>query len=140
MMLRLRHPNILTTLGLVSDGSERHAILMELMPQSLSSLLRSDKDLSWGDPFTAIALQVARGMAYMHARDVIHGDLKPGNVLLGHPPLYQVKLCDFGEARSINQAPGDVNAPTNMDWGRKGDLFGFGGLLVHLERREPPFT
>ena len=142
MMLTLRHPNILTTLGFVSDDMSKHAILMELMASSLSSLLRNDgAHLSWTNPCTAIALQVARGMAYLHERGVIHGDLKPGNVLLGPPPVLHVKLCDFGEAKRIEQTPGanhaSSGAPVNT---KKGDVWAFGGLLIHLERKEPPFS
>jgi hypothetical protein len=136
MMLTLRHPNILTTLGLVSDHIGRHAILMELMVSSLSSVLRSDARLSWHNPSTAIALQVARGMAYLQERHIVHGDLKPANVLLGPAPVYHVKLCDFGEARRCEQTPGGSTSAGGL----KGDLWAFGGLLIHLERREPPFT
>jgi mitogen-activated protein kinase 7 len=40
------------------------------------------------------------GIKYMHSAAVLHRDLKPGNILLSSD-LSQVKICDFGLARSI---------------------------------------
>jgi len=141
LMLTLRHPNVLTTLGLVSDGQGRHAILMELMEASLLTLLEGAmaSHLSWHNSLTTIALQVAQGMSYLHERHVIHGDLKPANVLLrGTLPEVQVKLCDFGEAKRIEQSPAGQGQLREIS--RRSDVWSFGGLLAHLEHRTPPFN
>ncbi|KAG5504931.1 hypothetical protein JKF63_04377 [Porcisia hertigi] len=44
--------------------------------------------------------QLARGLAFMHARHVCHRDLKPSNVLVD-PDTGRVQLCDFGSAKQI---------------------------------------
>ena len=46
-----------------------------------------------------IATGVARGLLRAHERGVVHGDVKPGNVLLGRQG--SVKLADFGLARLL---------------------------------------
>ena len=159
LMLTLRHPHVCSTLGFVSDGLERHGLLMELMANSLEQLLKDDhkrqgggklthvhgandepsKDqLCWASPLLRIALQVAQGMSYLHGRHVIHGDLKAANVMLGPEPLLQVKLVDFGEARRLEQSPSGTFM--GRDLSERADVWSFGGLLVHLERRQPPFN
>ena len=159
LMLTLRHPHVCSTLGFVSDGLERHGLLMELMAKSLEQLLKDDhkrqgggklthvhgahdepsKDLlCWTSPLLRIALQVAQGMYYLHGRHVIHGDLKAANVMLGPEPLLQVKLVDFGEARRLEQSPSGTFMGRELS--ERADVWSFGGLLVHLERRQPPFN
>ena len=45
-----------------------------------------------------IIIRTARGLAYIHARNILHQDLKPGNLMLQSvsPPV--VKIIDFGLA------------------------------------------
>ncbi|KAJ1560154.1 hypothetical protein HK405_008032, partial [Cladochytrium tenue] len=47
-----------------------------------------------------IARDVILGVAYMHACGIIHGDLKPGNILLDE--FDNAKLCDVGASASVN--------------------------------------
>jgi len=49
--------------------------------------------LGW-DTKTALAVDIARGMAYMHGLGHIHRDLKSGNVLITE--TMQAKVADFG--------------------------------------------
>ena len=66
LMLTLRHPHVCSTLGLVSDGHERHGLLMELMTRSLEHLLKDPhQSLCWASPLLRIALQVAQAMSYL---------------------------------------------------------------------------
>lgn len=44
--------------------------------------------------------QIACGLNYIHGADVIHRDLKPGNILVSVDGV--LKICDFGLARGIN--------------------------------------
>lgn len=71
---------------------------------SLGAYLSSLPDRRLGEPQAAdIVRQVCRGLEYMHAHDVIHGDIKPGNVLFtttatSNGALPPINVCDFGNA------------------------------------------
>jgi serine/threonine protein kinase len=48
------------------------------------------------DKVKSYALQIARGISYLHKNNVVHGDLKPQNILLMADD--EIKICDFGLA------------------------------------------
>lgn len=53
------------------------------------------------------------GLKYIHSANVIHRDLKPGNLLVNSNS--ELKICDFGLARGYK--PGSNDPPTNANQG-----------------------
>ena len=47
----------------------------------------------------ASSLFFAQALTFLHDKNIIHGDIKPQNVLLSKKPFSIVKICDFGNAR-----------------------------------------
>lgn len=91
----LRHPNVLRVHSFEVDTVCRRAfITMELMSGStLDKLLCAHPlGLSWPE-LREIALPLLDALAYGHSRGVLHGDLKPSNVMLSEEG---VRLFDFG--------------------------------------------
>lgn len=101
VLSKVRHRHLVSLLGYSVEGNER-ILVYEYMPQgSLSNHLFHWKKLqleplSWKRRLN-IALDVARGMEYLHAlahQSFIHRDLKSSNILLGDD--FRAKVSDFG--------------------------------------------
>jgi eukaryotic-like serine/threonine-protein kinase len=98
---RLQHPNAITVFDVVVED-DLPWIVMEYLPsRSLAALLNERGPLTPGET-ARIGEKIATALAAAHAAGIVHRDVKPGNVLIGHNGA--VKLTDFG----ISRAVGDV--------------------------------
>eukprot|EP00250_Pteridium_aquilinum_P022233 c25330_g1_i6 orf=90-2018(+) len=108
---KLRHRNLIRILGYFYN-LESMAIIMDYMPGgSLAALLNRqarvsgcDRRFGWKARST-ILLGIAEGLAYLHNEydrtlSVIHGDVKPGNVLLD--VNMEARIADFGIATFVS--------------------------------------
>jgi serine/threonine protein kinase len=96
----LNHPN-LCIVHAVDPGELAPMIVMEYIEgQSLERILKNGP--LPGETAIALGRQIALGMAAAHAQGVVHGDLKPGNIMI--TPAGQVKIMDFGLARKGGSA------------------------------------
>ena len=107
---RLRHPNCLRAYGLEAD--DRHLYIpYEYVPGiTLRQALRSGQ--LGDDGAIEAAAQVLDGLAFAHARGIVHRDVKPSNVLVAEEDDISVRLFDFGLAQLADAdtltAVGDV--------------------------------
>ncbi len=98
---RLIHPNIVT----LFDAGDQEGLLYLAFEYVEGPSL--DQRLRAGEPVTTaealrIAREAAEGLAYAHARGVVHRDVKPANLLLAADG--RVKISDFGIAKVVGQA------------------------------------
>jgi serine/threonine protein kinase len=156
-MMGLRHPNVVLMLGIATDHVQRVGIVLELLEISLLELLHGGAEYkeyrTWRASLLSIASDVAKGVAYLHFNNVLHRDLKPGNVLLADS--WVAKVADFGSSAngktSATASGGDEalhGTPPYMSpevaRGENNqtaalDVWSFGCLLVHLGTLRPPY-
>uniref|UniRef100_A0A0V0IUM5 Putative ovule protein n=1 Tax=Solanum chacoense TaxID=4108 RepID=A0A0V0IUM5_SOLCH len=107
ILTRLRHNNLVTLYGCTSRRSRELLLVYEFIPNgTLADHLHGDRvkdgSLTWLVRMN-IAIETAGALAYLHASDVIHCDVKTNNILLDHN--FNVKVADFGISRLF---PNDV--------------------------------
>jgi serine/threonine protein kinase/tetratricopeptide (TPR) repeat protein len=90
----LNHPNIGAVYDVVEHGGELWVVMEYIEGETLRRRL---KQLISGDEFFAIAAQCCEGLQAAHEKGIIHGDIKPENIMLA--PGNRVKILDFGVAR-----------------------------------------
>jgi serine/threonine-protein kinase len=92
----LTHPNIVTVYELGEHEGSPYMAMQYLEGSSLESLIRSQTQLPILQKIDII-IQVCHGLAYAHQREIVHRDIKPGNIMVLKDG--SVKIVDFGIAR-----------------------------------------
>ncbi|CAJ1443568.1 unnamed protein product, partial [Effrenium voratum] len=161
ILSQLNHPNIVRFWrGSVELHGQTRSLLMvtEYIKQGgLSRLLHGHGGPALPDPLTlaqalSFALDVARGVQYLHSNRILHLDLKSPNVLCA--PVWTAKLCDFGLAKmkgeatyvqSTLQGVSPVWAPPEMFDQKEGltekaDVYSFAIIFFELLTKRVPFA
>jgi alkyl hydroperoxide reductase subunit AhpC len=154
----LNHPNVCTIFA-VDDSEGVPVIAMEYVDgQPLNVLLQAGALA----PSQAANLgrQIALGMAAAHSQGIVHGDLKPANLLVSHSGM--VKVTDFGLSRrsalpvdrdrTVEWSPADdskiAGTPAYMSPEQsrgepvtpRSDVFSLGAVLYEMLTGRPAFT
>lgn len=149
---RLIHPNIVTIFDAGEEEEKGQAyIVMEYVEGiSLAQLIKQGRALSI-EQAVQIVIQICRGLDFAHSKEVIHRDIKPGNILLSED-FQTVKITDFGIARLDNTALTQTDRLTGTphymspeqcrgeELDGRSDLFAVGALLYELLTRQKAFV
>lgn len=119
----ISHPNVVTVHDTGSVDGVAYVVSELVLGESLRSMI--DRGVSRG-PASALAIQLAKGLAAAHAQGVVHRDLKPENLLVADGTL---KILDFGLAK--------VAAP-DVEATEPGTLIGTAGYLAPEQARGEP--
>jgi hypothetical protein len=146
---RLQHPNAVGVHDVTEDGSGSPLLVMEYLPaRSLADVL-AERGALPPQEVARIGAPAAAALAAAHAAGIVHRDVKPGNILLGHDGT--TKITDFG----ISHAAGDVTVTSTGLLGTPAflapevargdspsaasDVFSLGATLYAAADGAPPF-
>lgn len=149
---KLHHPNIIRLLGAVyhPDPVTFCLVLEYCNGGDLSNAMRRPTPKSF---FFQTARGIAKGLAYLHSRGIIHRDVKPSNILIDgdiSSGKYEVKLTDFGVSTESSRSK-DRTAETGTyrwmapevirheQYGQPADVYSFAVVMWQLITREIPF-
>ena len=97
----------------------RSYIVFELLDTDLAHMIRSKT--KYDEVHTQWLLyQLLAGLKHIHAANVFHRDLKPGNLLLNSN--CDLKVCDFGLARGVNDGDVDLTEYVVTRWYRAPEI------------------
>ncbi|CAM9448174.1 unnamed protein product, partial [Phaeothamnion confervicola] len=153
MRLLADHPNIITLLDLDLDKrGDALYIAMELMECDLHRIIHSGQSLT-REHVQVLLKQLLLAVQAMHGHNILHRDLKPGNILVLSD--CQLRVTDFGLARTLRpygqpphmteyvvtrwyRAP-EVLLGVNGDYGLAVDLWAVGCIFGEMIRGRPLF-
>jgi eukaryotic-like serine/threonine-protein kinase len=149
----LQHPNLVQGIAAGFDPSPRaHYLVLEFVdgPSADAALGRLGR-LPVGAG-VRIGIDIARALGFLHARNLVHRDVKPDNILF-HPDG-SAKLADLGLAKRLNDDSGltSVNQGVGTSYympyeqalngslvDARSDVFALGATLYHLLTGQVPF-
>lgn len=146
---KLSHPNVVAVIDAGEDGGHPYIVFEYVEGETLKQRINRVGAL---DPQEALAyaIEVARGLTVAHARNMVHRDIKPQNVLIDSEG--RAKLTDFGISRQLEQdgmtATGRVLGTTDyvapeQAMGRgadpRSDIYSLGVVLYEMLIGQVPF-
>ena len=147
LLLRLNHPVVVRGFDAVLDGERPHVVMEHLEGPNLASLIRRFGPLPL-EQLLPLTVQICSAVSYLGAKEVVHLDIKPRNIIMGAPP----RLIDLSVARSFKNAgkiTGHIGtdaymAPEQCDpkigkIGPESDVWGVGASLYHAAVGKVPF-
>ncbi|MHC4596606.1 MAG: protein kinase domain-containing protein [Planctomycetota bacterium] len=155
VLASLNHPNIATIYDEFQETEDVAYLILEYVPGQTLAERIAKKPLKL-EEVLSIALQIAEAVAAAHEHDVIHRDLKPGNIKI--TPEGKVKVLDFGLAKAVGgegldqqstvTEPGRViGTPAYMSpeqargkpTDKRSDIWSFGCVLYEMLTSRIPF-
>ena len=147
---RLRHPNIVAVYDMGEDG-ELAYISMELLKGSnLEPHCKPENLLPYQKVLEIVAC-AADALGYAHGQNVVHRDVKPGNIMYD-PVSGAVKVMDFGISRITTESKTKLGVVLGTPYymspeqlrglkiGPASDIFSLGITLYQLLTGKLPFT
>jgi hypothetical protein len=149
IMRKIRHKNVVQFLG-ACTRTPNLCIVTEFMAKgSVYNFLHKQKGVFKLSTLLKVAIDVSKGMNYLHQNNIIHRDLKTANLLMDENEV--VKVADFGVSR-VQAQSGVMTAETgtyrwmapevieHKPYDHKADVFSYAIVLWELLTGELPYS
>jgi tRNA A-37 threonylcarbamoyl transferase component Bud32 len=146
---KLTHPNVVSVIDAGEDGGHPYIVFEYVKGETLKQRIGRVGALDTQEAI-AYAIEVARGLSVAHARNMVHRDIKPQNVLIDEEG--RAKLTDFGISRQLEQdgvtATGRVLGTTDYvapeqamgkDVDPRSDVYSLGVVIYEMLIGQVPF-
>ncbi|XP_047976156.1 serine/threonine-protein kinase STY46-like isoform X2 [Salvia hispanica] len=149
ILRKVRHKNVVQFIGSCTRPPLLCIVTEFMSGGSVYDALHKQKGVPKLPATLKVAIDVTRGMSYLHQNNIIHRDLKAANLLMDDNKV--VKIADFGVARVLAQS-GVMTAETgtyrwmapevieHKAYNHKADVFSFGITLWELLTGKVPYA
>jgi serine/threonine-protein kinase len=138
----VRHPNLTRVLGLGETDGRPYLIMEHVRGRPLDRRVDEDGPLSEAEAID-LAAETAGGLREAARNGLVHGDVKPGNLLIDGKG--RTRICDLGFARPgaervgtpFYMAPEQIRGDAEVD--ARADMYALGLTLYFAVTGDPPF-
>lgn len=125
------HPHVMSPLSMITVGMSVFGIVMDQMATTLGRFVNKFGKLS-REVFYYYFAQVAEALRHIHHLDIVHGDIKPENILLTSD-LLTTKLADFGSVPTNSRSTGGTAGfvPPELIRSKAGDIYSLGLTMIY---------
>ena len=132
-LAEVRHPNLVEVLGTSKNEKAFIVVMRHLAGGSLQERLSRPYT---GDRFVETALQLCRGMQAAHNEDILHGNLRPSNILFDKKE--NIRISDFGFEEHYRNDRKDWYQPTfKARPSIERDIYSMAAIFHHMLAGEP---
>jgi hypothetical protein len=132
----LSHPNIVKLLEYGRDQN-RFYLVNELLESASVRFVLSDVTELPLEEATAVLRAVGDALQYLHAKSIVHGNVRPENVLVTFG--YEVKLLDIVPAGWLENPADELGVPARQP-NKRDDVFGLACLAYEMLAGRHPFN
>jgi tRNA A-37 threonylcarbamoyl transferase component Bud32/Tfp pilus assembly protein PilZ len=151
IIARIKHENIVAVMNAGEENGNNFIVMQYVAGRSLGQLLQSNDQIDLNQ-FIRFFLDVSAALQAAHEHDVVHGDIKPANILI--TPAGTAMLVDFGLVKDLKAFEEEktkglaLGTPLYMSPEQakgeyatefRSDIYSLGATMYHALAGRPPF-